>query len=77
MEGVDEPVVHAGAVVATRKRYSDAILVTLLKRADAAEAARAGLRALPTEELRERLDRRIARMKAAMEAEDEAEASGK
>ena len=69
VEGVDEPVVHGGEVVATRKRYSDAILVTLLKRADAAEAARTARRPLSTEELRARLDRKIARVKAAMEAE--------
>ncbi|RED16804.1 hypothetical protein [Parasphingopyxis lamellibrachiae] len=41
VEGVWEPVVSGGKVAVYRKRYSDAILVTLLKRADeAASTAR-------------------------------------
>ncbi|MEM8697376.1 MAG: hypothetical protein AAGE05_15245 [Pseudomonadota bacterium] len=63
VEGVDEPIVRGGEVVTTRKRYSDAILVTLLKRADAAteRAAHADSEA-DVEAGFEELKRRLAEM---------------
>jgi len=42
VEGVWEPVVSGGKVAVYKKRYSDAILVTLLKRADEAAIRFAG-----------------------------------
>ncbi|WP_299324049.1 hypothetical protein [Parasphingopyxis sp.] len=62
VEGVDEPVVHGGEVVTTRKRYSDAILVTLLKRADAAAERAAFDDRVDPEEAFEELKRRLAEM---------------
>ena len=65
VDGVDEPVIYGGKVVATKKRYSDAILVTLLKRADeAAEVARFAEQRgeADTEAAFEELKRRLAEM---------------
>jgi ribose 1,5-bisphosphokinase PhnN len=73
VEGVWEPVVSGGKVAVYKKRYSDAILVTLLRRADAAAERRTARPPLSVEELRERLDRKIAMVKARMEAGDGAD----
>ncbi|MGP1282830.1 MAG: hypothetical protein ACTS1X_07635 [Parasphingopyxis sp.] len=76
VEGVWEPVVSGGKVAVYKKRYSDAILVTLLRRADAAAERRMARPPLSVEELRERLDRKIAMVKARMEAGDGADGDG-
>lgn len=61
VEGVWEPVVSGGAVAVYRKRYSDAILVTLLKRADMAEA-RHGAEPVDEDVVLARLDAKLAEM---------------
>lgn len=63
VEGVDEPIVRGGEVVATKKRYSDAILLTLLRRADEAAERCAAVRQEPDPaEAFEELKRRLAEM---------------
>lgn len=62
VEGVDDPIVQGGKVVTTRKRYSDAILVTLLKRADVAAERTAVANRVDPREAFEELKRRLAVM---------------
>ncbi|QLC25953.1 hypothetical protein HFP57_13585 [Parasphingopyxis algicola] len=66
VEGVWEPVVSGGKVAVYRKRYSDAILVTLLKRADAAADRRAA-DDIGEEDAIAALDAQLAIVKARME----------
>lgn len=73
VEGVWEPVVSGGKVAVYKKRYSDAILVTLLKRADEAAAAARFARAGemdPTEAFEE-LKRRLQVIRKRQEEEAE------
>jgi hypothetical protein len=74
VEGVDEPIVRGGEVIATKKRFSDAILVTLLRRADAARtrAAAMGLE-LDEEALLAEIDAKLAAMEEPAAEEGAAE----
>lgn len=74
VEGVDEPIVSGGKIVAYRKRYSDALLLMLLKRADQAAVVMRGMSQREhadkvLEELKARLNHIHKRMKEEEEAE--------